>query len=623
MKFLLSNIPISKDIYTKSHFNLGSKSIGPFNLLSEKGSETLETESHYSITDGYLRDLNCDSRNSQLHTERAVEQIIARWPLPEHITGSFSTTIIDIKSLEISICNDLIGLYPVYYLKNKEGFYVSNSIILMALITGCEFDEVGILQRSIGQSFSNIGTRTILKNCKRLLPGEYLKFDMFGKKVETKYDNSLFQNISSPGQKHQLHKKYWEAFKKEVATCLIDQEEVKVALSGGIDSRVVLGAIPSNKKINCLTFGAKENYETKIASRLAKIKKAGFKNFYQPDLYFPSYEVLKKFTLQTEAVQICSWLEIMENVEVQPVVPLLLGELCEALPGRNIIKYSSRNFRQANFIKYYLLKKDYQFEKSTSENFEAWKAKILSRYLIYYGEIRLNRMNFKISSEELKQAVKEDLEGLFSRIEAHKLPYAELYDELFSWYTYTRMRLAKQLQISSSRYRAFSPAMSMQVLRNTSNIHPNLRLNYRFAKKLFKESKELRKFSKVPTSQAPLVPQYFPDFIKFPVWGIRSKIDGYLIKKMMKSRNAANRYRLFKSIDWAGAYQLPDMEINLKNYFKNNHLGEEFFRNILNQCVQRKELNHWPFANIDIMNAASLNVEIDLIKSLKRGKDEV
>jgi hypothetical protein len=92
---------------------------------------------------------------------------------------------------------------------------------------------------------------------------------------------------------------------------------------------------------------------------------------------------------------------------------------------------------------------------------------------------------------------------------------------------------------------------------------------------------------------------------------------------MMKSRNAGNRYRLFKSIDWAGAYQLPDMEKNLKDYFKNNHLGEEFFRNILNQSVQRKELNQWPFANIDIMNAAGLNMEIDLIKSLRRGKDEV
>ncbi len=623
MKFLITNTEISKEVSEKLPFDLFIKKKGPFNILIENRDKIIENDSHFNITDGYLRDLNLKNRKVEEHEFSALKSLVNHWPLPENITGSFSSLVIEKKTGELILCNDLIGLYPVYYLRNKEGFYVSNSIILMALISLCEFDEVGILQRSIGQDFSNIGARTILKGCKRLLPGEYLKMDKFGEILETKYDNSLFQNISSPDQKHQLHKKYWEAFKKEVAFCLIDQEEIKVALSGGIDSRVVLGAIPSEKKINCLTFGAKENYETKIASRLAKLKKADFENFYQPDLYFPPYDILKKYTIQTEAVQICSWLEILENVEAQPDVPLLLGELCEALPGRNILKYSSRNFRQENFIKYYLLKKDYQFEKATSENFEAWKEKTLGRYLIFYGELRLNRMNFKISSKNLKQAVKVDLEDLFSRIEAHKLPYAELYDELFSWYTYTRMRLAKQLQVSGSRYCAYSPAMSMQVLRNTSNIHPNLRLNYRFAKKLFRESKELKKFNKIPTSQAPLVPQYFPDFIKFPVWGIRSKIDSYLIKRMMKSKNTKNSYRLFKSIDWAGAYQLPNMEKNLKNYFGNNHLGEEFFQSILNQCVQRKKLNQWPFANIDIMNAAGLNMEIDLIKSLRQKGNEV
>ncbi len=623
MKYLLTNTEIKVDSAKKTPFDLVLKQTGDYSILIDSLESISENELLEGITDGYLRDLHFEKGNSEDHMFSALEIIKKQWPLPENFTGSFSSLVIDKKSGNLILCNDLIGLYPVYYLKTNDGIYVSNSIILMALITGCEFDEVGILQRSIGQDFSNIGTRTILKDCKRLLPGEYLKLDKFGEKLETKYDNSLFQNISSPNQKHQLHKKYWDAFKKEVALCLIGKEEVKVALSGGIDSRVVLGAIPSDKKINCLTFGAKENYETKIASRLAKIKKAGFKNFYQPDLYFPSLEVLKKYTLHTEAVQICSWLEIMENVEEDPKIPMLLGELCEALPGRNILKYSSRNFRQENFIKYYLFKNNYQFEKSSTENFEIWKNKIINRYWIYYGDIRLNRMEFKTSSHELKVAVREDLEELFSRIEAHKLPYEELYDELFSWYTYTRMRLAKQLQISNSKYNAFSPAMSMQVLRNTSNIHPNLRLNYRFAKKLFKESKELRKFSKVPTSQAPLVPQYLPDFIKFPVWGMRSKIDGYLIKRMMKSKNAKYRYRLFKSIDWAGAYQLPDMEKNLNAYFKNNHLGKNFFQSILNQCVQRKALNHWPFANIDIVNAASLNVEIDLIKSFRQERDEV
>jgi hypothetical protein len=165
--------------------------------------------------------------------------------------------------------------------------------------------------------------------------------------------------------------------------------------------------------------------------------------------------------------------------------------------------------------------------------------------------------------------------------------------------------------------------MSIQTLRMSSNIHPNLRLNFRFIKKLFSENKELKNLFSIPTSQAPLVPQNFPDFIKFPVWGLRSMVDEFLIKKLLKSKDITKRYRLFKSINWARVYQNPDMEKNLNDYFKNNHLGEEFFENILSQCVQRRELNHWPFANIDIMNAASLNMEIDLIKSLRKNGDEV
>ncbi len=618
MKYLFTNTEIKKDNFKSLGFDLLEKKIGIFSILVDDPREIFENELLIGITDGYIRNTNIEDGTRKTHTITAYEEIWKQWPVKENITGTFSNVILSKNTNELIICNDPIGLYPLYYLIQGKNVFISNSIILLGVVTGTDFDEVGILQRSIGQEFSNLGSRTILKNCKRLLPGEYLKLNPEGKIIERSYDNSLYQSISSPAQNHELHKEYWVDFKKEVELCLLDSNEVKVALSGGIDSRVVLGAIPESKSVQCLTFGAEDNYETSIASKLSKLKKADFQNFYQPGLYFPPVNILRKYTLETEAVQICSWLEIMENVQAQRETPMLLGELCEALPGRNIKRYSSRNFRQQNFIKYYILGKDYEFEKATAENFIAWKCKTRQHYLKWYASIRLNRMEMKITSEDLKKEVNKDLEELFSRIEAHNLPYEELYDELFSWYTYTRMRLAKQLLIANIRYKAYSPAMSIRALRNTSNIHPNLRLNYRFAKKLFREIPELRKFNKLPTSQAPLVPQNFPDLIKFPIWGIRSKVDNYLITRMMKSKNIQNRYRLFKSVDWAGAYQIPDMENNLKAYFKNNHLGEDFYKNLFSQCVQRKALNQWPFANIDIINASALNLEIDIIKTTCR-----
>ena len=218
----------------------------------------------------------------------------------------------------------------------------------------------------------------------------------------------------------------------------------------------------------------------------------------------------------------------------------------------------------------------------------------------WYTEERLSQFKFSISRAKLLKALQSDLNGIFQRIEAHQLPYVELYVELFSWYTHTRMPMGKQILICNSKFRSYCPSMSIQIVRLASSIHPNLRLNSRFMNKLFKESIELKELNKVPTNQAPLIPQNYPDFIKFPIWGLRSIIDQYLINRLVKSKDITKRYRLFKSINWAEVYQNSNMEKNLKAYFKNNHLGEVYFKNLLIQSIQRKNLIQWPFANTSL-----------------------
>ena len=622
MKFLITSSLIEESSYSNLPFELKNKTSSGCSLIIEKGIELFETDSYLSITDGYLRDLNLNSQDKYSHTTKAVEQIAVNWPAPENITGSFSTTVIDKNSGQITICNDLIGVYPLYYLLRNNQVFVSNSIILMASVTNSVFDEVGIAQRCIGPEYFNMGSRTILENCKRLLPGENIKFDTAGQILDTKYDNSLYQEISSSKQNHNLHQTYWEAYKKEVEYCLIGHPNVNVALSGGMDSRLLLGAVSDQKDIDCLTYGEEENYETKIAARIAKIKKAKFKSFSQINLYFPPTEILKKYVLKTEAVNICSWLEILENINLDERKPILLGDMTEAISARNIKKFSSRDFRQNNFIKYFLLEKDYKFEKSDDIKFKEWKKAKRHNYDRWYIEERVSKLNLSLNSTQLKAGLHSDLEEIFSRIESHHLPYTELYDELFSWYTHSRSPMSKQILICNTDFYSYCPPMSTSILRNTSNIHPNLRLGNRFLNKLFSIS-ELNKLNKVPTSQAPYIPQNYLDIIKFPIWGIRSKIDHFLIKRLIKSKDLEKRYRLFKSINWVLIYQNPDMVKNLKGYFTNNHLGEAYFNYLLNRAIQRKELDQWPFANTELINGASLNIEIDFIKYFRYESENI
>lgn len=617
MKYLLSTCSIDSKKLSLLGFPIQRKRLGTFNLLLEELNDLKETGNYYNITDGYLRDLNKAVKDVEGQEISTVQAIANSWPPPSNITGSFTSLSINKDSFEISLCNDVIGIYPVYILEKENELYISNSIILMGAITHSDFDEAGIVQRCIGPEYTNIGRRTILKNCKRLLPGEFVKFNSAGERLFSKFDNSLYQNISSPAQKNNLHVTFWENFKKEIAYSLNTSENVNIALSGGLDSRLILGAISKDKNISCYTYGAKENYETKIASRVAKIKGTEFKNYSDLDLYFPDVDILKKYTLETEALIICSWLEILEHVNKAQKEPMLLGDMTEVLMGRNIRDFNSKQFRQSQFFKYWILKKDYKFKRSTSENFRSWKETVSKSLSRWYTENKLSQFDFSFTKEKLLRDLQYDMDEIFDRIEAHKLPFAELYIELFSWYIHSRIPMGKQVLICNHKFEAFCPSMSLGVLRMASSIHPNLRLSSRFMNKLFKHSPELKKLNRIPTSQAPLISQNSPDFIKFPIWGFRSKMDTYLIKRMVKKKDVSKRYRLFKSINWAKVYQNPNMEKNLMTYFKNNHLGANFFTNLLEQTVQRKKLEQWPFANTYSINASSLNMEIDLIKKVR------
>ncbi len=613
MKFLFSSkkpdLNLAKDFQGIKLFERS----GGYIILNDP-SCLLENPEILSLTNGYLRDFKIEGIQEQKIS--AATHVADNWPVEDHITGSFSSLIINKIGREIVVCTDLANIYPIYYLRKDDVFFISNSIILMGRYSNAEFDQTGIFQRAVGPDFAYKGSRTIIKNCKSLLPGEWIKFNHNGEKLDRKFDNSLYQNIGPIQIKEGMVQEYWDHYKKEVELCTTGFSEVNIALSGGIDSRVALGAIPEIKTIKAHTFGEKDNYETKIAAKLAKIKTAIHHAYYKPEVYFPNQVLLVDYTRDTESIKLNSWLEILEAVQISKKQPLLLGELCEGLPARNIKKFSSAKYRKENFYKYYIQHKNFDFTPANPANFEKWKNEKQKASLSWQIDFWFEKTGL---SEYRKQITREsltDLEELFSRIEDHNLPYAELYDELFSWYTFTRMELSKQVNICNEKFYAFSPGMSLQMLKKTSNIHPNLRLYYRFANKLLEEVPELRKFRKVPTSQIPIVPQNFPNILKIPIWGIRSRIDDFLVKRMMEKKDIKKRYRLFKSINWAKVYQQPNMLENVKSYYKQNNLGEGYFETYLNAVEKRKELINWPFANMDIMSGAALNTEINLIKNI-------
>ena len=617
MNFLISNKP---DLNIESFSqetgeDIGKRDLNGWSLYSTE-QIGFKSSNSFLLTEGYIRNLQLPSGNLEAQYESCSRIIEHSWPVPQHLTGSFSSLKINLDTNEIILCNDLIGIYPLYYLKLGKHFFISNSIIWLGAVSGAKRDETGIFQRSFGPEFCNLGRRTILEGCKRLLPGEWLRFSSSGDLIESKYDNSLYSNLSSPTGKTDFFKEYWTGFKKELEFCLAGKKKVNLALSGGMDSRILLGAIDSRKDLRCLTYGEGDNYEVNIAKRLAKTKGSSFSNFHNPQLNFPGIDQLRDYTFRTEAIHLCSWLEILENVEVNKEV-LLIGDISTAVTGRTIRKFNTKAYQRKNFLSHNLFNKKYEFEVNTPASFKAWKNRIRVKFVRYYNQMNIDNLGLEIDLEELRAKFEKDISSLFERIDSHNLPYIELVDELFTWYTHTRFPMGKQILLNRSKFLPFCPALSVQLMRISSNIPPQDRLNLGFVRKLFSRIGELKELGKIPTSQVPLIPLNAPHLMRIPVWGFRKMMDEYLIKKLVKNGDPNRRYRLFKSNNWVDAYQRDDLEEILESYFSSNQLGEAYLNGIKQQAIKRKKLEHWPFANMNIMNAAALNTELDFIHKLQ------
>ena len=582
---------------------------------------TFENENYLSFIDGYVNDLDLPPENKKEQIRSVLDIVFKEWPVPNHITGSFSICTYNKDSDSLLFCNDCIGVYPLYYYISDDYFIVSSDIFWIASSIKTEIDQVGVVERvlSSDNAFITIGSRTILKNVKRLLPGEKIEIDLRDiNNIIKSYDNTLL-NISN---EYNLSKdsinKYWERYTKEINYLLFNESEGYIALSGGRDSRVVFGGLPKNKNITCLTYGNKKNYEVKVAKKLSAIRKMKFRSFSNLSLYFPPKILFEEYIKKIETLNIPNWVDLLEGIEDKEKY-LLLGDLCEALPA-HYMKYFSRNKLKKSFFKLFILKSDSILTKTDNKSFDDWKnAKIKETLKAYNYETIKSSLDISITKEALIEGIIADLNDIFDRINAHNLRYVELYDELYAWYTRARKRVGNQVNICRKGFNAVSPPLSIGILRMTSSIHPKYRASESFRNNLFKHIKELKKLNSVPIAQAPLISRNMPYFMVLGIWYLRTTIDQYLIRRIMKKKNPQLRYRVFNDTNWVQVYQQKDVHKIFTSYFENNYLGK-IYNLYENKLIKRINLESWPLSNRDLLSIASLNLELELINKINKKK---
>lgn len=580
----------------------------------------VQTDRMIGYTLGYVRDYKLeDSASVNDHNISVMSKISSDcWPLDSSITGSFSAFVYDKRESKVIICNDPIGLYPLYYYKNKEMTIISSHLIATSMYIEDAVDEVGVIEKMLAGDYCNFGSRTIINNVKSILPGEKIIFD--NNSIECVYDNTLY-NYADKIQTGNTAKVMWSTIKEEFNLCLKYYKTMGVATSGGLDSRVILGALDQGKDIHCLTYtGSQEDYEAKLSKRCANVVGASFESFsiYKDNL--PNKEVFLDYVLKTEATGMNVWLSILEHATtLANDSVMLVGDICDLLTAKSIKRYRSRSSKVKAFFKYMMWGKDFPLTRNTPEEFTKWKFSIVEKYLSQVVTMYASSHSFKTEFETLRDGILEDLEEMFKRIEDHSLKYVEQLDELFAIYTHGRISMGKQLVINKKRFFPLGPIQSMRIARESTSIDLNKKFYFKLLDPMFKYENDLKALANVPTAQIPFIPYKSNNLLKLIVWGMRSTLDQILIKRQMRKKDSEVRHRVLKSINWVKVYQAPNAVKNVTSWFDVDYIGTK--EHCINATKNRSTFSSWPYYSFEITSLATLNLEIELINKFREQKD--
>lgn len=596
----------------------------PFHLITPENEMTscvFQNEHYIGFVSGWIRHLDLNSVNYddlqsfEPHLERFFNTIFTDvWPiLDDKYTGCFSGILFDKTDHNLKLFNDAIGMYPIYFRIDRFSITGSTNIAVLSRALRCSIDLAGVLQTITGPEYSNYGRRTIVTGVQRLLPGELMCFSS-PSAAHSKYDNSLYQDDSETNPSLEiLSSTIWQCVKEDIRACIGETPKVNVCMSGGWDSRLMISALADHHKLQFFTWATSEDaYEVTLARKCAEIVDAHFDYCDLKEHWFPTDVELRRNVLYTASAYNPAPFSVL--VRARPDFPkevIIMGDMYEAIVGRNLKTLTSRDARKRNYIRR-LTGRKIGLAPANQEVFESW-ARALEVSLLKQQLTGLTLLKEEVASgideSEFRHELQKDIADLVKRIGDHDISYAASYQELFGWYTHGRTNMARQILMLGERFFSLGPTMSFRSLREISNINPLIRANGYLLDAILRLP-ELRPLAKLPSANIPFVPSHYPRIVKDAVWGGRFLIDSLLTKRVLSRRTQSTRRRLLKSDDLIRLYRSPVSQTRADSWFSDQIIRKEPF---IERIQKRASLEEHPLVNFDIVGAANTSILVDFI----------
>lgn len=249
------------DRHTDDFFRCARVHLGTFNPGQPASSDGV-----YVLIDGKVYGI--DKSDPQYCLEQYLK---SGTDFIRSLNGSFVLVIYDTRTRKVIIANDRYGLRPLYYAVNGGRLLFAPEVkaILEDSTLKKEISDEGVTDFIVLGKL--MGNRTMFRGIEALPPATIMTWNAGSVTLET-YWKYQYQDKCDLTE-DELADRLVTAFRKAVEIRTRDNLRYAVSLSGGLDSRAIVGAVPADRRsgFRAISFGTPQNRESGIAREVARV----------------------------------------------------------------------------------------------------------------------------------------------------------------------------------------------------------------------------------------------------------------------------------------------------------------------------------------------------------------
>lgn len=215
--------------------------------------EIIENEKEIIIVEGKIYGLDVATDKAfQANCKKILEQADIQDQLSyfQSLDGEFVIYLIDRSGEKIVVVNDFLGRLPQYIYRGRQFVLSRDLYVIDKITTGLLFDE-STLYQFLRIGFP-LGDRTMYHDIDRLNYSSVVLIDR--DEIQFKHNPINLEEMEGTLQSKGTLDQLYEFYEKAVKVRMEQNDKTVVSLSGGLDSRLVMGEVEKN--------GFKADYST-------------------------------------------------------------------------------------------------------------------------------------------------------------------------------------------------------------------------------------------------------------------------------------------------------------------------------------------------------------------------